>query len=256
MANPQKEDGYTAIANEIMDALCRIRIPGEEMQVLNAILRKTYGWKKCEDTIALSQFVEMTGLSKPHIIHSITGLLLKKVIIVAEKGNDKAKVYKFNKDYDKWEPLPKKVTLPKKEIGVAEKGNTSLPKKVPTKENCTKETITKETPEARAPLPDPPNAPPEEKKKATKNEENKFVLPPWIPTDTWNAYIAVRAKKRAAQTPYALNLIIKELEKIKKAHGHEPIDVLDKSIKSGWVDMYALKDSNGIVETDPFKGCA
>jgi phage replication O-like protein O len=92
MASPQKENGYTAIANEIMDALAKIRIPGEERQVLDSILRKTYGWNKCEDPIALSQFVEMTGLNKPHIVRSINGLLLKKVIIITQKGNDTAKV--------------------------------------------------------------------------------------------------------------------------------------------------------------------
>ena len=134
MANPQKEEGYTAIANTIMDALCRIRIPGEEMQVLNVILRKTYGWKKCEDAISLSQFVEMTGMNKPHIIQSIKGLLLKKVIIVTENGNAVVKAYKFNKDYDKWVPLPKKVILPKTVKSVTENGNSSLPKTVPTKE--------------------------------------------------------------------------------------------------------------------------
>lgn len=40
MAEPQKENGYTPIANEIMDALCRIRIPGEERQVLDCISGK------------------------------------------------------------------------------------------------------------------------------------------------------------------------------------------------------------------------
>ena len=143
MASPQIEEGYIKIANEIMDALCRIRIPGEEMQILNAILRKTYGWQKCEDAIALSQFVEMTGMNKPHIIQSIKGLLLKKVITVTEKGNSFVKVYKFNKDYDKWKPLPKKVTLPKTVKSVTENSNASLPKTVPTKETNTKEKKTR-----------------------------------------------------------------------------------------------------------------
>ena len=56
MASPQLKDGYVAIANEIMDALAHIRIPGEARQVLDVILRKTYGWKKKEDEISLSQF--------------------------------------------------------------------------------------------------------------------------------------------------------------------------------------------------------
>ena len=143
MASPQKEDGYTAIANEIMDALCRIRIPGEEMQILNAILRKTYGWQKCEDAIALSQFVEMTGMNKPHIIQSVKGLLLKKVITVTENSNSFAKVYKFNKNYDQWKPLPKKVKLPKTVKSITENSNASLPKTVPTKETNTKEKKTR-----------------------------------------------------------------------------------------------------------------
>ena len=46
MANPQKENGYTSIANDIVEALAGIRIPGEARQCLDVILRKTYGWNK------------------------------------------------------------------------------------------------------------------------------------------------------------------------------------------------------------------
>ena len=144
MANPQKENGYTAIANEIMDALCKIRIPGEERQILDCILRKTYGWHKCEDAISLSQFSLMTGIKNTHVIRAINGLLSKKVISITENGNCKAKVYKFIKDYHVWRPLPKKVTFPKKVIGVPKKGNFEFPKKGDTKETITKETITKD----------------------------------------------------------------------------------------------------------------
>lgn len=143
MANPQIEDGHTKIANEIMDALCKIRIPGEERQVLDCILRKTYGWKKTEDAISLSQFVEMTGIKKPNISRAIDGLLSKKIIIVIEKDNAVAKVYRFNKDFEQWKPLSKKITLSKKIIGVIEKDNASLSKKSTTKATTTKATITK-----------------------------------------------------------------------------------------------------------------
>jgi phage replication O-like protein O len=134
MANPQKENGYTAIANDIMDALCRIRIPGEEMQVLHAIIRKTYGWNRKEDMVALSQLSEMTGLSKPHVCRALKGLLSKKAIVIAKNGNGRSNVVALEKDYEKWEPLPKKATLPKTVIGGAEKGNKGVPKKGPTKD--------------------------------------------------------------------------------------------------------------------------
>jgi phage replication O-like protein O len=213
MASPQIEDGYTKIANEIMDALCKIRIPGEERQILDAILRKTYGWNKCEDHISLSQFAESTGMNKPHIIQSIKGLLLKKVITVTENSNGFMKLYKFNKNYDQWVPLPKKVMLPKTVKSITENGNKSLPKTVPTKE------------------------------KKEKKESAPFFLPEYIPPETWQAYMAVRVKKRASQTPYAFNLIIKTLEKIKREYGQNPIDVLNKSIASGWSDVYPIKEN-------------
>jgi len=144
VATPQKEDGYTAIANEIMDALCRIRIPGEERQILDVILRKTYGYNKCEDWIALSQFSEATGINKPCVIRAIKGLLSKKIIIVIEKDNGAGKVFKLNKNHEEWIPLSKKITLSKKIIVVIEKDNPSLSKKIPTKDNTTKDNITKD----------------------------------------------------------------------------------------------------------------
>ena len=150
MSSPQLENGYIKIANDIYDAFCRTRISGEERQILDCILRKTYGWNKCEDAISISQFADMTGIQKPHIIRAIKGLLAKNIISIAnigngiaKNGNDKTKVYKFIKDYAAWRPLPKKATLPKKAIGIAKNGNSSLPKMVPTKDTNTKDTIQK-----------------------------------------------------------------------------------------------------------------
>ena len=47
-----------------------------------------------------------------------------------KKGNDDCVIYGFQKDFEKWVSLPKKVTLPKKVMVVTQKGNDSLPKKV------------------------------------------------------------------------------------------------------------------------------
>ncbi len=141
--SPQAENGHTDIANELMDALARTRISGEARQVLDFILRKTYGWHKKEDRISLSQFVDGTTLKKPTICKAINKLKRMKLIIT-QKDNAGNVYYCFNKHYNKWSPLPKKVTLPKKVKGVTQKGNKSLPKKVHTKETYTKETYTKE----------------------------------------------------------------------------------------------------------------
>lgn len=127
MANVQKEDGYTAIAHKLLEALARTRINGEARQILDVIFRKTYGFHKTEDEIALSQFCLATGLKKNSACRAIEKLVTMGIITVHEKVN-KAKLYKISKDYDKWLPLPKKRTI------VHEKVNNQVTKKGTTKD--------------------------------------------------------------------------------------------------------------------------
>ncbi len=141
MASPQLENGYTKIANEILEALARIRIAGEAGQVFYFILRKTYGFNKKADPISLSQFSLGTGLKKNTICKAINKL--KELNLITNKGNDLATIYSINKDFSTWKALPKKGTLPIKGKVITNKGNKryqygDIQKKV------LKETITKE----------------------------------------------------------------------------------------------------------------
>lgn len=142
MANPQKENGYTMIANELLEALVRIRISGEARQVLDMIFRKTYGFHKKEDTIALSQFCLATGLKKPIVCRALAKLIEMNLII--KKDNGDGIIYRFNKDYTTWKPLSKKITLSKKIMTVIKKDNASLSLLSTTKDNTTKDTLTKD----------------------------------------------------------------------------------------------------------------
>ncbi len=146
MASPQKDNGYTAIANETMEALSRFRIPGEQRQVLDFILRKTYGFNKKEDAISLSQFVKGTGLKKPNIVRSLSTLLSKKIIAVIKNDNKPAHVYKFNKNYDVWKPVFKKKVVIKSD-------NKSLSKVIPTKVDSTKAMVKEFKFKVKVPIP-------------------------------------------------------------------------------------------------------
>jgi phage replication O-like protein O len=120
MANPQKENGYTAIANETLEALARIRIPGEARQMLDVIIRKTYGYNKKADKISTSQFMELTGLPRGKIYKTRLKLKAMNLITVSQKGDSQILIYSIQKDYDKWRPSPKKDT-------VSQKGDRCLP---------------------------------------------------------------------------------------------------------------------------------
>ena len=67
-----------------------------------------------------------------------------------------------------------------------------------------------------------------------------FELPGWVPADTWAAFMETRKAKKAKSTDYALSLIVKDLERFKAA-GHDPVAVLNNSIKAGWSDVYEPK---------------
>ena len=109
--NPQKENGYTPIANEIMDELCKLKIAATQRQCLDYILRKTYGYQKKEDQISYSQFAEATGLSVRKVRDNLKALEERKLITVhknvhtcAQKRAYHATTYCFNKKYDEWLP--------------------------------------------------------------------------------------------------------------------------------------------------------
>jgi len=149
MANPQP-DIFTKYSKEYHQAICKIRIPGEARQVLDFIMYKTWGFSKKEDWISLSQFEKGTGLKKPNVIRAVNKLLSMNLIIkkdngIIKKDNVWGATYSLQKDYEKWKPLSKKITLSKKIKPVIKKDKRSLSKKIPTIDKHTKDNITKDT---------------------------------------------------------------------------------------------------------------
>jgi len=106
MAKPQKENGYTAIANELAEAFSRTPNLGfASVQVIWAILRKTYGWNKKEDSLSVSQIQEATGLSRRCVIYTMQKLESRKIIVVKRERSgvlNETNVVRLNKDYDTW----------------------------------------------------------------------------------------------------------------------------------------------------------
>lgn len=127
MASPQKENGFTPIANEIVEHLVYVKMSGTEWQYVMCIFRKTYGWNKKEDWVTNSQIVAMTGLKKERVSEAKSRLLARN--IVTENRNK----ISIQKDWEKWVELRKSVTI------VTEKRNSLLRKSVHTKETNTKE---------------------------------------------------------------------------------------------------------------------
>lgn len=107
MANPQLENGYTRVANELLDALARTSIPGNIMQVVIVVIRKTYGYNKKKDQISISQFCEATGIQDRSNIRRALKLARRIGVVTADPRGvtDDPRTpatYSIAKDYNKW----------------------------------------------------------------------------------------------------------------------------------------------------------
>ena len=207
MANPQKENGHTAIANELLEIMAKTYFSSYEIQIIFAIFRKTYGWNKKEDWITNTQLAELTGIPKSHVSRTIKKLLERKMIV------KNGKKIGFEKDYEKWQKLPKQVTskngkkLPIQVSKVTQTGNKKLPKQVSTKEK--KETI-------------------------QKTKSVSFL-------NTFKEFKKIRKQNGKKMTEYAEYLMLRKLDRM-TADENEQIRILEQSIEKVWQDVYPLKD--------------
>ena len=214
MASPQLENGYLKIANEIMDALIKNNLSGQEVRAILFVIRKTYGFNKKEDYIALRQFWEILGISKTRASQVVNSLGLMKILTVTENLNGKVKKYLFNKDFDKWViPLRKSVTGK-----VFRNNRSSIPQQGVTKK-CN------------------------HKIQYTKYNTTKDIIdfPLWLPLEAFEAFKSMRQKIKKPLTEKAITLAIKKLELLKN-RGEEPEEVLNQSIMNCYQGLFEVKD--------------
>ena len=101
MASPQKENGFTPIANEILEALCKMNLSPYESRVLWFLLRKTYGYQRKADHIPSSQFSRGTGLDRRLVHRALKGLSSKKMTVISRDDTNRPTIG-FQKDYAQW----------------------------------------------------------------------------------------------------------------------------------------------------------
>lgn len=101
MSNPQVENGFTRISNEIMEALCKVNLSPYESRMLWFLLRKTYGYRRKADRIPLSQFSNGTGLDRRLVHRALKGLSSKRMTVIGRDDMNQPTIG-FQKDYEKW----------------------------------------------------------------------------------------------------------------------------------------------------------
>lgn len=87
-----------------------------------------------------------------------------------------------------------------------------------------------------------------------KQATSAFVLPDWVPKPQWFAFIEMRRKQRKPPTSHAMDLIVRELEKL-RGSGQDPGEILDQSTRKGWLDVFPLRE-NGNGKRDSWEVAA
>lgn len=155
MSTPQLEDGYVRIANELLDAILAFDFSKRELNVVFAVIRKTYGYQKKTDAVSGWQLSQMTGMDRGHISRTVADLVERGVLI--ESGETRFShgqhipAIGINKRFTEWKtsnktsPVPKRHPCQNSNSTVAETAKRPLPKKQPQK------TTTKDKPKDIAP---------------------------------------------------------------------------------------------------------
>lgn len=75
------DDGYTRIANELLEAVMAADLTARQLKVVLAVIRKTYGFGKKFDWISGEQLSQMTGLPRTRCSTTKTELMEMKILI-------------------------------------------------------------------------------------------------------------------------------------------------------------------------------
>lgn len=137
---------FTKIENNVLEKIVSMNLSGSELSCIMVLLRKTNGFGKEDDGISISQFMKMTGRSRPTICNALKRLQLVKILILVESGKSVKSFnrYRINKEITEWGLVKKSILVKKDELvkkmkSTSKENDTQLVKKT----IHTKETIQK-----------------------------------------------------------------------------------------------------------------
>lgn len=105
MAAPQRENGFTGIAHEILEAVMKRRFRGlQQLDIVLALWRETWGWNRVDASLSLGLLERHTGIPRHKCSELLAELVSLQVVeMVSPAIGKRAAVYRFQKDYDLWQ---------------------------------------------------------------------------------------------------------------------------------------------------------
>jgi len=124
MASPQKENGYTAISNELLEAVYRFGFTAGELRVLLLVIRYTYGFNRKSANLSASFIAKGTSMSLRYVKKSVKSLVSHRTL-ARERSSTK-----ITKNYEDW-VVPSRTLVPTRTLLL-------VPSRTPKKDNIKK----------------------------------------------------------------------------------------------------------------------
>ncbi|KYD07672.1 replication protein [Saccharococcus caldoxylosilyticus] len=122
MADVQLENGYTKIANKILERMALTKLSPIQYRLIFVIWRYTYGFNRKEHTFSLRFLSEATKYDQRQLQRELAKLEQRRIIIQKVQPG-KPRIISFNKNYDEW--LDEE-TLGNSTIGKVTNGKTTI----------------------------------------------------------------------------------------------------------------------------------
>ncbi|MGI4414579.1 replication protein [Klebsiella pneumoniae] len=229
------DDGFTRIANELLEAVMHAGLSQHQLLVFMAVMRKTYGFNKKSDWVSNEQISVLTGIL-PHKCSAAKSALVKRGILTQT-----GRVIGINKAVSEWSSLPvkgtekkpylKKVTLPESgKKRLPESGNAYYPNQVNTKDKHTKDN--------KDNINNPPKSP-----RAVSFDALAVQLPDWLSAEIWSSWVAYRRDlKKPIKSQQTVTQAINLLDRC-RLNGYAPEEIINRSIANGWQGLFEPKGS-------------
>ncbi|MFW5437092.1 replication protein [Paenibacillus apiarius] len=100
----QLEDGYTRIANELLEHVPRFKFNGTQLRIVLIVWRYTFGFMRKDHGLSIGFISKATGLSYKSVEKEMKNLIETKVLFVSEESTKtKSRKIGMNKYYSEWE---------------------------------------------------------------------------------------------------------------------------------------------------------
>lgn len=224
------DDGFTRIANELLEAVMHAGLSQHQLLVFMAVMRKTYGFNKKTDWVSNEQISVLTGIL-PHKCSAAKSTLVKRGILTQT-----GRAIGINKAVSEWSSLPikgtekkpylKKVTLPESgKKSLPESGNAYYQNQVNTKDKHTKDN--------KDNINNPPKSP-----RAVSFDALAVQLPDWLSAEIWSSWVAYRRDlKKPIKSQQTVTQAINLLDRC-RLNGYAPEEIINRSIANGWQGLF------------------